>query len=96
MSLEDLKKILLDKERQLDFSNIALKEKNEQKEKITLIKNIFENENCFFDIDMRLAIDILWFLGIPKDSLLDIYYELTSPINYKKEFVVELIDLNKM
>lgn len=96
MSLENLKKILLNKEKQLNFSNISLKEKNEQKEKITLIKNLFENENCFFDIDMKLAIDILWFLGIPKDSLLNVYYELTSPINYKNENIIELIDLNKM
>ena len=90
MSLENLKKILLNKEKQLNFSNISLKEKNEQKEKITLIKNLFENENCFFDIDMKLAIDILWFLGIPKDSLLNVYYELTSPINYKNENIIEL------
>lgn len=96
MNLEDLKKILLNKEKQLNFSDISSKAKDEQKEKITLIKNLFENENCFFDIDMKLAIDILWFLGISKDSLLDVYYELTSPINYKKEHIIELIDLNKM
>lgn len=92
MSIEDLKKALLAKENQINFYNIS----SEEKEKISLIKSLFENENCFFDIDMRMAIDILWFLGVPKDSLLKVYYELISPKNYKKEKIVELVDLNNM
>lgn len=87
MSLEDLKKILINKE------NTAT---SEELEKVNLIKSLFSNENCFFDIDMKLAIDILWFLGIKKDQLLDTYYELVSPKNFKKEKIVEIIDVNKM
>lgn len=90
MNLSDLKKLLLDKEKNISYTSV-----NEM-EKINLIKNLFNNENCFFDIDMKLAIDILYFLGIEKDSLLKVYYELVSPKNYKKDETVEIINLNNV
>lgn len=90
MNIEKIKNLLLEKENRIGDNDI------DEKEKIMLIKNILETKNCFFNIDMKLSIDILYFLGIPKDSLLDTYYELISPKNYEKEKTFELVDLNNI
>lgn len=87
MNLETLKVMLINKEK-----NASL----EEMEKVNLIKNLFCNKNCFFDIDMKLAIDILWFLGVKRELLLDTYYELVSPKNFSQEKTVEIVDVNKM
>lgn len=88
MNLNDLKEKILIKEKQA---------KPEEIEKINLIKSLLKNENCFFEIDMKLAIDILYFLGVEKEKLLETYYQLIKPNNLKKEDeVVEIIDLKQL
>ena len=85
MNIEKLK-IMLEKKAKENNPNDV--------KKIELISSLFNNENCFFDIDMKLAIDILYFLGIEKEKLLETYYELLKPENYKKDSTIELVDLN--
>ena len=88
MNLNDLKEKISIKEKQA---------KQEEIEKINLIKSLLKNENCFFEIDMKLAIDILYFLGVEKEKLLETYYQLIKPNNLKKEDeVVEIIDLKQL
>ena len=88
MNLNDLKEKISIKEKQA---------KSEEIEKINLIKSLLKNENCFFEIDMKLAIDILYFLGVEKEKLLETYYQLIKPNNLKKEDeVVEIIDLKQL
>ncbi len=88
MNLNDLKEKISIKEKQA---------KPEEIEKINLIKSLLKNENCFFEIDMKLAIDILYFLGVEKEKLLETYYQLIKPNNLKKEDeVVEIIDLKQL
>lgn len=88
MNLNDVRKRILVKEK---------KAKPEEIEKINLIRSLLKNENCFFDIDMKLAIDILYFLGVEKEKLLETYYQLINTDNFKKEdSVVEIIDLKQL
>ena len=54
----------------------------EDEEKVKVIKGLFLNENCFFDLEMTVALNILLFLGIKKEDLIDYYHELISPENY--------------
>ena len=75
MNLNDLKEKISIKEKQA---------KPEEIEKINLIKSLLKNENCFFEIDMKLAIDILYFLGVEKEKLLETYYQLIKPNNLKQ------------
>lgn len=84
MNLNDMKERILLKEKQA---------KPEEIEKVNLIKSLLDNENCFFEIDMKLAINILSFLGVEKEKLLETYYQLIAPGNFKGEDVVEIIDL---
>ena len=88
MNLNDLKEKISIKEKQA---------KPEEIEKINLIKSLLKNENCFFEIDMKLAIDILYFLGVEKEKLLETYYQLIKPNNVKKEDEVgKIIDLKQL
>lgn len=39
---------------------------SEDEEKAKVIKGLFLNENCFFDLELDVALNILLFLGIKK------------------------------
>ncbi len=54
-----------------------------QDEKYDLIKQILEDDNCFFKIDVDVAVDILMSLGFTKP--LQVYAELVDPSNYREE-----------
>ncbi len=56
-----------------------------EKEKIKNLEYLLKDENLFFEIDFETAIGILEFLGIKEDIILDYYFSLISPSNFKKE-----------
>lgn len=56
----------------------------EDQEKVSIIKDLFTNEHCFFDLDEVVALNILSFWGIEKNKILDYYFDLISPANYQK------------
>ncbi len=86
IDIEYLKKLVDKKEKMANA---------EELEQLNLIKTILKNPNCFFDIDMELAFNILSFLGIENDLIADIYYELISPSNFNKGISVRTgIDIN--
>lgn len=49
----------------------------------TIIKNIMEDDNCFFKIDIEYAYSILRDLGIPENELKYIYLKLIDPSEIK-------------
>ncbi len=63
--------------------------KNNNNEKYTCIKEILEDENCFFVMNIEIALDILESLGI--SNPLDIYNQLISYDNIKKNYI-KIID----
>lgn len=56
----------------------------EDKEKIQVIKDLFQDEAIFFKIDAETALGILEFLGIPESQMKEIYLTLISPKEYQK------------
>lgn len=63
--------------------------KTSNDEKYIYIKKILENDNCFFIMNMEIAIDILESLGI--NNPLDYYSQLISYDNIEKNYV-KIID----
>lgn len=57
----------------------------EDKEKVTLIKDLFLDEAIFFKIPAETAVGILHFLGIPDDKIKETYLYLISPAEYEKK-----------
>ena len=61
------------------------KDKNNEEFEIQLsIKEILEDNNCFFNIDISTAIDLLTKL-IEKDNIKETYIDLISAHNFKKD-----------
>ncbi len=72
--IDMLKTILSDKKKSLNNNT-------DQKEimKIFELEKLFNNDRCFFYISFETAINILQFLDIPNDLILDTYKQLTDP-----------------
>ena len=51
--------------------------------KQNLIKLVFQNPNCFFEIDINIAYSILRVLKIPETELKTVYLELIDSKNYR-------------
>lgn len=56
-----------------------------EKEKKEYLKELFENDDLFFQLKIETAISILHFLEIPDEDILNFYYELVSPENFNKD-----------
>ena len=63
--IDELKKILSKKELIITTP--------EEKEKIAVIKDLFQDEAIFFKLDVETALGILDFLGIPEDRMKELY-----------------------
>lgn len=59
-------------------------------EKYELIKKILSDDECFFKLDMDIALDILSSLGI--SNTYEYYKELIDSDNYINETSVKVID----
>ncbi len=75
MNFEDLKQ-LLDKKKTEPLSAEDVK-------KVQIIEELFQNKNCFFEMDSVTSVNILNFLGIPKEQIKECYYSLLGPENYQ-------------
>ncbi len=51
--------------------------------KQNLIKLVFQNPNCFIEIDINIAYSILRDLKIPETELKTVYLELIDSKNYR-------------
>lgn len=76
MNIEDLMKLVIQKEETITTS--------EEQEKINALKELFQNPTCFFSMKMEVAVDILLFLGISEEQVIDIYFALCSPTSFQK------------
>lgn len=74
--MEKLKE-LLEKKRNTVVSDI-------EKEKISVIEKILNEEGSFFNMSPVTAFGILNFLGVPKDEIYDFYKELVSFDEFSK------------
>ena len=74
--VNDLKKLLLEKEQKVVESMDI--------EKVQALKDLFDNPTCFFDIDMEVATEILSFLEVPEQEVIDTYFNLVSPTEFNK------------
>lgn len=54
---------------------------NDLKKQI-LIKEILQDSNCFFNIDIAIAYQILRDLKFPEDKIKEVYLELIDSQNY--------------
>lgn len=70
--MDELRKLLLEKEATTD----------EEKNKVEVLKELLEEDDIFFSLDVSAAFGILNFLGIPYDKLESTYYQLISYDNY--------------
>lgn len=65
------------------------KEKNisdiNDKEKIDTLKDLLQDDNIFFKLDLDTAVGILSFLGVPNENIVNLYYEIISIKNYKND-----------
>lgn len=56
----------------------------EDKEKVENLRAILENNNVFFMLDVDTTIGILYYLGVPEESIKDAYMDLTAPEAFKE------------
>lgn len=84
--LVDFKKSVLEKKYDLDD-----KTKEVELQKLNYLRIFLNNDMCFFDIDYDTAYNILVFLGISEDDVLNVYRQLISPQNINKSDFI-LID----
>lgn len=84
MNIDNIRKLALEKKEKLKLSG-------ENLEKIDLIICFLSDDLCFFKVDINLSIPILLYLGISKETVKDIYFQLISSNNYKKEYEVRTI-----
>lgn len=81
MTINDLKKLALLKKEQFKNNSDELK-------KIDNVIDFLSDEMCFFKVDINLSIPILLYLGITEENVKDVYFELISSKNFKKEYDV--------
>ena len=72
--MDELRKLLLEKEKEATT--------DEEKNKVEVLKELLEEDDIFFSLDVSAAFGILNFLGIPYDKLESTYYQLISYDNY--------------
>lgn len=72
--IDTLKQILQDKKQLLN-----VKDNQMEMKKVLELEKLFNNDRCFFNISIEAAINILHFLGIPDESILETYKQLTDP-----------------
>ena len=72
--MDELRKLLLEKEKEATT--------DEEKNKVEVLKELLEEDDIFFSLDVIAAFGILNFLGIPYDKLESTYYQLISYDNY--------------
>ena len=72
--MDELRKLLLEKEKEATT--------DEEKNKVEVLKELLEEYDIFFSLDVSAAFGILNFLGIPYDKLESTYYQLISYDNY--------------
>ncbi len=74
----------------INYIRVLLKKKvqgelgEEDKEKVENLRAILENNNVFFMLDVDTAIGILYYLGVPEESIKDAYMDLTAPEAFKE------------
>lgn len=56
----------------------------EDREKCDIIRTVLSNQDSFFNLEAPTVIGMLEYLGVEKDNIMDIYFALISPENYKK------------
>ena len=72
--MDELRRLLLEKEKEATT--------DEEKNKVEVLKELLEEDDIFFSLDVSAAFGILNFLGIPYDNLESTYYQLISYDNY--------------
>ncbi len=77
MTLEKLKELLNEKKKNT-LSDL-------DKEKVSLIERLFEDDQIFFHLEYTTAIGILRYLGIPEEKLKSVHMELISYDNFKTD-----------
>lgn len=60
------------------LSNNSNFDNEEEKEMLELIKDLIKDDNCFYKIDMNLALNILVSIGYTKEDSIKIYKELLN------------------
>ncbi len=61
----------------------------EEQAKVDQIEALLKIPGIFFKLSLNASIGILDFLGIPRESIKEIYMKLTSPESYQKSSVKE-------
>lgn len=75
----------------INYIRELLKKKEENisdindKEKIDTLKDLLQDDNIFFKLDLDTAVGILSFLGVPNENIVNLYYEIISIKNYKND-----------
>ena len=72
--MDELRRLLLEKEKEAPT--------DEEKNKVEVLKELLEEDDIFFSLDVSAAFGILNFLVIPYDKLESTYYQLISYDNY--------------
>lgn len=84
----DYIKLLCDKKEQEIKENF---DNSKDIEKIKLIREFLEVDNCFLKVSANEALNILLFLGIKKENLRESYLKLISFDNYNEAKTLKVI-----
>ena len=78
MNISKLRQLAIAKKEELE-------NKNESLDKINNIIDFLEDDMCFFKLNINLSVPILLYLGISEKDVKNVYFEIISPNNFRKE-----------
>ena len=84
MDIEKIRKLALSK-RQI------LEQNGEDLSKVNNVLSFLKDDMCFFKVDINLSIPILLYLGVKEEEVKDVYFQLISANNFKREYDVRKI-----
>lgn len=65
-------------------AKLAIATDEEDKTKLSILKNMFQKSTCFFDINSGTALNILKYLGFNPEEANEIYLRLISPAVFQE------------
>jgi hypothetical protein len=81
----------MDRVRELLQKKICEANSQEDLQKIEIIRQLVQKDDCFLNLDLETAIGILEFLGVGESEIVSFYQELISPKNYSNQVSKERI-----
>lgn len=90
--MDNIELLCNQKEIMINNSSLNITEKQHDLEKVQMIRDIIKEENWTFKVSTNELLNILYFLGIPKEKLKEAHSQLVSIENYVNHETLKIIN----